>query len=163
MSSSITDLAGGPEAFVALVDAFYARVEGDEVLRPMYPEDLGPGKQHLALFLAQYFGATDLYSAQRGHPRLRMRHAPFDIDPDAATRWATHMLAAVADQGFVPEVHAALEEYVVRATPTLINRIPGPMPSPMPDRMPGGGPPPAGPESPAGGGPSDAGGLPTTI
>jgi hemoglobin len=122
--TSITDQAGGPDAFVRLVDAFYLRVEQDSLLRPMYPEDLGPGKEHLALFLAQYFGATDLYSARRGHPRLRMRHAPFPIDPDAAERWATHMLGAVADQGFAPGVRAAVEEYVVRATPTLVNRLP---------------------------------------
>jgi hemoglobin len=124
VNRSITDLAGGPDAFVRLVDAFYDRVEGDTVLRPMYPDDLEPGKHHLALFLAQYFGATDLYSSQRGHPRLRMRHAPFPIDLDAASRWATHMLDAVADQGFPVEVRAALEEYVVRATPTLVNRLP---------------------------------------
>ena len=123
--SSITDQAGGPDAFVRLVDAFYCRVERDPVLRPMYPDDLGPGKEHLALFLAQYFGATDLYSSRRGHPRLRMRHAPFPIDGDAAARWATHMLDAVADQGFPPPVRAAVEEYVVRATPTLVNRLPG--------------------------------------
>ena len=124
MSTSVTDQAGGPDAFVRLVDAFYARVEADTVLRPMYPDDLGPGKQHLALFLAQYFGATDLYTSRRGHPRLRMRHAPFPIDPEAASRWAEHMLDALADQGFPPAVRAAVEEYVVRATPTLVNRLP---------------------------------------
>jgi hemoglobin len=122
--TSITDQAGGPDAFVRLVDAFYVHVVQDPVLRPMYPDDLEPGKEHLALFLAQYFGATDLYSAQRGHPRLRMRHAPFPIDPEAAGRWASHMMDAVADQGFPAEVRAALEEYVMRATPTLINRLP---------------------------------------
>jgi hemoglobin len=122
--TSITDQAGGPDAFVRLVDAFYVGVEQDPVLRPMYPDDLEPGKEHLALFLAQYFGATDLYSARRGHPRLRMRHALFPIDPEAAARWARHMMDAVADQGFPAEVRAALEEYVMRATPTLINRLP---------------------------------------
>lgn len=137
MSHSITDLAGGPDAFVRLVDAFYDRVEQDTALRPMYPEDLEPGKQHLALFLAQYFGATDLYSSQRGHPRLRMRHAPFPIDLDAASRWATHMLDAVADQGFPAEVRAAIEEYVIRATPTLVNRLPGPVGGDDADRLPG--------------------------
>lgn len=124
MSSTTFDRAGGADAFIRLVDAFYLRVEQDPVLRPMYPDDLEPGKAHLALFLAQYFGATDLYSSQRGHPRLRMRHAPFPIDPDAAGRWATHMLDAIADQGFDPAVRSALEEYVVRATPTLVNRLP---------------------------------------
>jgi hemoglobin len=134
--TSIVEQAGGPDAFVRLVDAFYERVERDPVLRPMYPDDLEPGKERLALFLAQYFGATDLYNARRGHPRLRMRHAPFPIDPDAAGRWATHMLDAVADQGFPPEVREAVEEYVVRATPTLINRFPGD--GPPADRLPGG-------------------------
>jgi hemoglobin len=124
-NASITDLAGGPDAFVRLVDAFYDRVRSDTVLRPMYPEDLEPGKRHLALFLAQYFGATDLYSSERGHPRLRMRHAQFPIDLDAAARWAGHMLDALAEQGFSPPVRAAIEEYVLRATPTLVNRLPG--------------------------------------
>jgi hemoglobin len=125
VNTTIAALAGGPDAFARLVDAFYVRVEADPVLRPMYPEDLGPGKRRLALFLAQYFGAADVYSAERGHPRLRMRHAPFPIDPDAASRWATHMLDAVTDQGFPSDVRAAIEEYVVRATPTLVNRPPG--------------------------------------
>ena len=124
MTPSVTDLAGGPDAFVRLVDAFYDRVAADPVLRPMYPDDLEPGKEHLALFLAQYFGATDLYSSRRGHPRLRMRHAPFPIDPNAAGRWAAHMLDALAEQGLPTEARAAIEEYVVRATPTLVNRLP---------------------------------------
>ncbi len=120
--------AGGPEAFVRLVDAFYVRVEGDPVLRPMYPEDLGPGKRRLALFLAQYFGAGPVYAAERGHPRLRMRHAPFPIDPGAAGRWATHMLAALADQDLPADVVTEVAEYVRHATPTLVNRLgtPGP-------------------------------------
>lgn len=121
---TITERAGGIEAFERLVDAFYVRVEVDEVLRPMYPEDLAPGKGHLARFLAQYFGAVGAYSDERGHPRLRMRHAPFPIDPAAASRWAGHMLAAIAEQGFVADVQQALEEYVVHATPTLVNRLP---------------------------------------
>ena len=127
--------AGGPAAFVRLVDAFYARVEADEVLRPMYPEDLEPGKRHLALFLAQYFGAGPVYADERGHPRLRMRHAPFPIDPGAGMRWATHMLAAVAEQDWPDDVAAEVGTYVRRATPTLVNRLPTPGP---PDRPSGG-------------------------
>jgi hemoglobin len=122
---TLTERAGGVEAFVQLVDAFYARVEGDELLRPMYPVDLAPGKRHLALFLAQYFGTVGAYSDERGHPRLRMRHAAFPIDPEAAGRWAAHMLAAVDEQGFDAEVRTALEEYIITATPSLVNRLPG--------------------------------------
>jgi hemoglobin len=130
--ASAADRAGGIEAFARLVDAFYERVEQDPVLRPMYPDDLEPGKRHLALFLAQYFGATDVYSSERGHPRLRMRHAPFPIDGEAAGRWAAHMLDALAAQGFPPEVHAEIEEYVFRATPSLVNRWPGDGAGPSP-------------------------------
>jgi hemoglobin len=119
-----TDRAGGVDAFTRLVDAFYVHVEQDPVLRPMYPDDLAPGKRHLALFLAQYFGATDVYGAERGHPRLRMRHAPFPIDGDAAGRWAAHMLAALDEVAFPQDVHAEIEDYVLRATPSLVNRWP---------------------------------------
>jgi hemoglobin len=121
---SITDRIGGVAAFERLVDAFYVRVVQDPVLRPMYPEDLDPGKRHLALFLAQYFGATEVYSSERGHPRLRMRHAPFPIDPEAAGRWAAHMLAAIEAQDWPEAAVEALREYVLRATPTLVNLLP---------------------------------------
>jgi hemoglobin len=120
----VFDRAGGLPAFEALVDTFYGKVEHDPLLRPMYPEDLEPGKTHLARFLAQYWGGGDLYSAQRGHPRLRMRHAAFPITPEAALRWAELMAASVREQGFEPQVEALLLDYVVRATPTLINRMP---------------------------------------
>jgi hemoglobin len=120
---STTDRAGGVDAFVRLVDAFYVHVAEDPVLRPMYPDDLEPGKRRLALFLAQYFGATDVYGAERGHPRLRMRHAPFPIGPDAAARWAAHMLAALSEQDLASDVRAEIEEYVLRATPSLMNRL----------------------------------------
>lgn len=121
---SIYELAGGLPAFERLVDSFYGRVADDPLLRPMYPDDLEPGKTHLAWFFAQYWGGGQIYSDQRGHPRLRMRHAPFPISPDAAVRWAELMAAAIVEQGFVDEVEQALLEYVARATPTLINQMP---------------------------------------
>jgi hemoglobin len=115
---------GGLEAFESLVASFYARVAVDELLRPMYPEDLEPGKRHLALFLAQYWGGGDLYDRERGHPRLRMRHAPFPVTPAAAVRWAELMAAAIREHAFPSDVEALLLAYVARATPTLINRVP---------------------------------------
>ncbi len=120
----VHDAVGGRPAFVRLVESFYARVEGDEVLRPMYPDDLEPGKRHLALFLAQYWGGGDVYGRERGHPRLRMRHAAFPVGPEAAQRWAEHMSAAVEEQGWPPQAEAQVLAYVARATPTLINRLP---------------------------------------
>ncbi len=121
---SVFERVGGLPAFVALVEAFYGRVERDALLRPMYPDDLEPGKEGLALFLAQYWGGGDLYSADRGHPRLRMRHAPFPVTPEAALRWAELMAASIVEQDFPEEVEQALLSYVARATPTLINQLP---------------------------------------
>jgi hemoglobin len=120
----VFERVGGMDAFETLVDAFYTKVEHDELLRPMYPEDLGPGKHHLAMFLAQYWGGGDVYSSQRGHPRLRMRHAAFPVTPEAALRWAELMAASIRERRFPSDVEALLLDYVGRATPTLINRLP---------------------------------------
>jgi hemoglobin len=122
----VFDRVGGMPAFEALVEAFYARVARDELLRPMYPDDLEPGKQRLALFFAQYWGGGDLYSAHHGHPRLRMRHAPFPITPEAAVRWAELMAAAIRESAFPSDVEALLMTYVAQATPTMVNQFPEP-------------------------------------
>src|SRR5688572_480006 len=92
---SIYEQVGGDETFRRLVDNFYARVEGDEVLRPLFPADLEPGKHWQFLFLTQFFGGPARYAGERGHPRLRMRHFPFAINQQARDRWLGHMLAAI--------------------------------------------------------------------
>jgi len=86
---------GGHAFFERLVENFYARVEHDELLRPMYPEDLSESKRHFALFLEQYWGGPRHYSEERGHPRLRMRHAPFRIDGAARDAWFAAMSSAL--------------------------------------------------------------------
>lgn len=118
---SIYELAGGEEAFLELVDRFYARVEEDEVLRPVYPEDLAPGKRRLGLFLSQYWGGPGTYSDERGHPRLRRRHAPFEVTEEGALRWAQHMAVAIRSMEFDPRVEEALLMYVARFTPSMVN------------------------------------------
>lgn len=120
----VYERVGGLPAFEALVDAFYDRVEHDELLRPHYPDDLEPGKRHLAMFLAQYFGGGDVYSSERGHPRLRMRHAEFEITPEVALRWAELMSTAVRELRFASDVEQVLLAYVAQATPTMVNRLP---------------------------------------
>lgn len=94
---TLYERAGGMPFFERLVDEFYAGVASDEVLGPMYPEypDFEPGKRHLTLFLAQYWGGPMTYSEERGHPRLRMRHFPFTIGTRERDRWLTHMAAAI--------------------------------------------------------------------
>jgi hemoglobin len=114
--------AGGMETFRRLVDAFYRGVAGDEVLKPMYPEeDLGPAADRLTLFLAQYWGGPSEYSEKRGHPRLRMRHMPFHVDPDARDRWLRHMRAAVDEIALPPALEAPLWDYLERAARAMVN------------------------------------------
>jgi hemoglobin len=120
---TIYELAGGEPAFRRLVDAFYARVEQDPLLRPMFPADMGPGKEHQRLFLMQYFGGPTTYSGLRGHPRLRMRHAPFPIDQAARDAWLGHMLAAVDEAGIPEPAHGAMREYFEMAATAMINQL----------------------------------------
>ncbi len=90
------DLVGGQEFFARLVDAFYQSVERDELLRPMYPADLAESKRHFVMFLVQYWGGPTNYMEERGHPRLRMRHAPFRITKSARDAWLNAMTKALA-------------------------------------------------------------------
>jgi hemoglobin len=121
---NIYELAGGDAPFRRLVDAFYARVERDQLLRPLFPADLEPGKQRQFLFITQYFGGPARYNEQRGHPRLRMRHAPFVIGQAERDAWAGHMLAAIDEAGFVEPARTALREYFERSATFLINANP---------------------------------------
>lgn len=95
MDTTLYEQVGGDSFFVRLVEAFYDGVESDEVLRAMYPEDLSESKHHLVLFLIQYWGGPTSYMQERGHPRLRMRHAPFRIDKRARDAWLAAMNAAL--------------------------------------------------------------------
>ncbi|MGW2990881.1 globin domain-containing protein, partial [Streptomyces sp. NPDC001193] len=95
---------GGEETFRRLVRRFYEGVAEDPLLRPMYPEgDLGPAEERFALFLMQYWGGPNTYSENRGHPRLRMRHAPFQVDAAAHDAWLGHMRVAVDELALAPE------------------------------------------------------------
>lgn len=118
---TLYELVGGDAWFDALVDRFYAGVEADPVLRPMYPDDLEPARAHLRGFLVQYWGGPTTYSDERGHPRLRMRHAPFVIGPAERAAWSTHMHAAVVAGGLPPDVEAQVLEYFDRAATHLVN------------------------------------------
>ncbi len=120
---TLYDRAGGMPFFEALVARFYAGVAGDPVLRPIYPEaDLAPAAHRLTMFLAQYWGGPRTYEQERGHPRLRMRHAPFAIDPVARDRWLVHMRAAIAELAPPGDVAADLERYVTMAAEAMRNR-----------------------------------------
>jgi hemoglobin len=113
---------GGEPTFRRLVGKFYEGVATDPLLRPMYPEeDLGPAADRLTLFLMQYWGGPNTYSASRGHPRLRMRHAPFEVTPAARDAWLRHMKDAVDSLGLPEPHHSALWDYLERAAQFMVN------------------------------------------
>jgi hemoglobin len=116
---------GGAPVFEKLVRRFYEEVAEDEILRPLYPEeDLGPAEVRLRMFLEQYWGGPRTYSDQRGHPRLRMRHAPFAIGPAERDAWLRHMRDAVDSLELTPEQDATLWGYLEMAARSMQNRWP---------------------------------------
>lgn len=113
---------GGRATFEKLVRAFYEGVRGDDVLWPMYPEgDLEGAIQRLTGFLEQYWGGPGTYSEQRGHPRLRMRHVAFKVNPDARDRWLAHMRVALDGLELPPLQEATLRDYLDRAAHAMVN------------------------------------------
>lgn len=120
---SLYERSGGMPFFESLVRRFYEGVATDEILRPLYPEaDLGPATRRLTLFLAQYWGGPPTYEAERGHPRLRQRHLPFEIGPEGRDRWLLHMRAAIAETAPSPDVAAELVRYMTMAAEAMRNR-----------------------------------------
>jgi hemoglobin len=123
-NETMYELAGGLPFFELLVDHFYDGVAADPMLLGLYPEpaDLAPARRRLAMFLAQYWGGPTTYSNERGHPRLRMRHAPFAIGGPERDRWLVHMRAALDAMNPAPPVRAALERYFETAADAMRNR-----------------------------------------
>ncbi|MDQ2624269.1 MAG: globin [Actinomycetota bacterium] len=122
MTETFYESVGGRDTFRSIVARFYEGVADDDVLRPMYPEtDLEPAAERLTMFLEQYWGGPTTYSERRGHPRLRMRHAPYHVNPDARDRWLKHMRVAVSEAGLAPLHEAQLWDYLERAAHSLLN------------------------------------------
>ena len=117
------DALGGDEGVRALADAFYDRMESDgPTVRAMHPADLSETRQKFYEFLSGWLGGPQLYMARRGHPRLRMRHAPFPLDQGAADEWLACMRLALDDRGVTGPVRAFLDERFAHVANFLINR-----------------------------------------
>ena len=115
----------GEDGFTRLVAAFYEQVREDAVIGPMYPKhDLAGAEQRLRDFLVVRFGGPARYLEQRGHPRLRMRHAPFAIDQMARDRWVAIMESALQKSNLPPEAAAILREFLLNTATFLINQSP---------------------------------------
>ncbi len=125
VAPTVHEAVGGDDFFAALVDHFYAGVADDPVLRPLYPDDLTESRRHLTGFLIQYWGGSGAYSDERGHPRLRMRHAPFVIGPAERNAWFRHMIAAlntlVAECQVPVEAEQAMREYFEMSAEAMRN------------------------------------------
>ena len=121
---SFYDEIGGGPTFAGIVARFYAIVELDPILRPLYPEqDLGPAEVRFRMFLEQYWGGPRTYSDQRGHPRLRMRHAPFSIGLAERDAWLSAMSQAIEGADLSPEAHERLWSYLVMAADSMVNSL----------------------------------------
>lgn len=113
---------GGHDTIELIVRVFYEGVAGDDVLRPLYPEaDLGPAEERFRMFLEQYWGGPTTYSQQRGHPRLRMRHAPFEVNMLARDRWLLHFRAGLDAADLSPEHDQQFWAYVEHAATFMVN------------------------------------------
>jgi hemoglobin len=113
----------GEDGFTRLVAAFYRRVPDDEILGPLYPkDDLAGAEARLRAFLIQRFGGPDAYSQQRGHPRLRMRHAPFAINHRGRDRWVQLMEQALDEVQLDPRAVPLLRRFFLDAATFMINR-----------------------------------------
>ena len=116
------DAIGGEAVFRGIVARFFAQVPTDEVLRTVYPQDdLDGAEERLALFLMQYWGGPTTYSDERGHPRLRMRHAPFRIGPAERDAWLGAMRVAIGEAGLAAPHREQLWEYVQSTANHMIN------------------------------------------
>jgi hemoglobin len=122
--ATVYDAVGGMPFFDALTERFYEGVAADPVLRAVYPtpDDLEPARRHLALFLAQYWGGPNDYDAERGHPRLRMRHDPFAIGAEERDRWLFHMQAALDATEPPAEIRREMTAYFRMAAEAMRNR-----------------------------------------
>lgn len=120
---SVYDAVGGWPWFTELVDRFYTSVATDLLLRPLYPDDLTDSRDHMVKFLAQYWGGPTTYSEERGHPRLRMRHAPFVITVAERNSWVKHMNAAVKAGELSPELEQQMLDYFDMAATQMINTL----------------------------------------
>ena len=113
----------GEDGITRIAQAFYQQVASDDVLAPMYPkDDLKGSEERLRDFLLYRFGGPQRYIETRGHPRLRMRHAPFPIDQRARDRWISLMDNAVSAATLPPEIDAMLKEFFRNVATFLINR-----------------------------------------
>lgn len=122
---TVFDAVGGQAFFDELVHRFYRGVATDLLLRPLYPDDLSEPKRHLALFLGQYWGGPTIYSDERGHPRLRMRHAPFIVGEPERDAWLRHMSAALrslaAERGIPAEIESRMADYFAMTADAMVN------------------------------------------
>ncbi|RJN31511.1 globin [Nesterenkonia natronophila] len=113
---------GGRATFQKIVDVFYDQVAKDPDFKALYPEeDLEPAKNRLMMFLEQYWGGPRRYQAERGHPRLRMRHMPFRVDATARDTWLKYMHTAVKSADLSPMHEAELWDYLERAAHSMVN------------------------------------------
>jgi hemoglobin len=123
-ATTFYDEIGGADTITRIVAAFYRGVASDRYLRGLYPEeDLSAAEERFRLFLIQYWGGPTTYSERRGHPRLRMRHAPFAVTPKAKEHWLRHFRDALDEVALPAEQDAQFWDYVTHAAQFMVNSL----------------------------------------
>jgi hemoglobin len=100
LAASHFELVGGQSAVDRIVDSFYGRMDHlaeAQTIRALHPPDLSGTKVVLKKYLAEWLGGPDVYSQERGHPRLRMRHLPFSIGAAERDAWLLCMRGALEE------------------------------------------------------------------
>jgi hemoglobin len=122
VTATFWEQVGGTPTFERLTQTFYKEVAAEPLLRPMYPDDdLQGAAERLQLFLEQYWGGPHTYSEQRGHPRLRLRHASFRITEVERDAWLRCMRVAVDEIALDKELESELWRYLEMAAHSMIN------------------------------------------
>ena len=122
--STFYEAMGGEEFFTQLVAGFYAQVKLSPILAPMYPEeDFIGAERRLRMFLQQYWGGPKNYGLERGHPRLRMRHAIFHINPAARDEWLRCMELSLNSLEIEPGMREELWGYLTSAADAMVNQL----------------------------------------
>ena len=124
--NSLYDLIGGETKLRALVDRFYDIMDSSpeaKDIRAYHAKSLSGSREKLFTFLSGWSGGPQLYIEKYGHPRLRMRHAPFAIGEKERDQWLWCMNKALDESGIIPSVVEHLKSRFAEVADFMRNKV----------------------------------------
>lgn len=109
----------GEENLRIMVNRFYDLVQENEVISPLFKGDFDTIRQKQFMFLTQFFGGPGLYSAEYGHPKMRMRHLPHTITLEGKEEWLKCMKQAV----YSLDIEDQLKDAVYNSFPAIAQHM----------------------------------------